>query len=184
MALNETQKERREGFAYALAIDLFPRLRKSDPAAFDRDVQALYEYMLQPPKHGGDPLHHLNLSKPDPNRFTNAEQWLMGPRDHPTAVFQQLSAGHAAQAAQTLGFDYQAHQLPVPLKGGYLQGGKMPGTWDTIKGTIKDIPKGTEKAAKAGGDAVGTGLGDIGGFLSGHIMWIVLAVVLVLIIKK
>lgn len=189
--MDDTQKVRREGFAYALALDLWPNLRKKDAPAFDRDVQLLYEYMLQPPRHGGDPLHNLNLAASGHQQhaaLVRAEHWITGTRDHPTALSEQLSTGNVQAAAHTLGFTYQRHALPVPFKGGYPEYGKMPSTWDVIKGVPGQVPNATKRvigdvgsgAGKAG-SAIGSGIGD---FLSGHIMWIVIAVVLVLIIKK
>ena len=185
--MNEMQQVRREGFAYALTLDLYPHLRKKDPAGFDRDVQALYEYMLQPARQGGDPLH-LSFYPGDPhyrkNALARAEAWITGPRDHPTTLSQELGAGNAEAAANTLGFNYTKHSLPVPMHGGYPVGGHMPSTWQTVVGTVKDIPKGAEHLGSDVGHGVGAVTGGIGGWFGKHLLVVVLVVVLVLIVKK
>lgn len=182
--LTEKQAENREGFFYALAIDLWPGLRKRNAAAFDRNVQLLYEFSLQHPHSTPLAPHGYGTHLPD-NALKHAEHWLHQPKQH--QLSQALASGHTSAAADLLHVDYQPHALPVPLKGGYLTGGHNPGFWDTVKGTVTHIPQGAEKVGSGighGAEAVGGGIGDIGKWFGKNAMVIVLLIVVVLIIKK
>lgn len=190
-ALTEREGEAREGFFYALAIDLWPNLRKHNPVAFDRNVQLLFDYSLQT-KQGSSPLnpkHYPNDSHYNADVLHRAERWITGPKQTGTKLGSALESGKTNKAASLLGVTYIEHSLPVQLKGGYLNPAvHNPGWFQRGINAEKHFWGGSvpHAAHDVGSGVVDAGKGvlDVGGWLKDNLLIVVLIVVLILIVKK